>query len=336
MKRWILKSGGYDADALIIEDAQKPEPGPGQVRVRIEAAALNYRDYLVMTNSLWRTDLDLIPVADGAGVIDAVGAGVTEWNTGDAVITVYMRDFPTWPPHPDVGMGLGSANEHGVLAEYVVLSASRLVRKPASLTSIEAATLPCAAHTAWTALQKLSPARPSDKVLILGTGGVSLFALSICRHLGIEAIVTTGSEQKRERLLELGASEVVNYRTDPDWGNTVYQLSGGVNKVINSAGVGALNQSMAALKHGGNVVTIGMISQGEGEPVNEYALLGKGLTIHGMPVGGRDGLVELVAFVDAVGLKPVVHQTFSFNDAKLAYEEQRSADLFGKVIISID
>jgi NADPH:quinone reductase-like Zn-dependent oxidoreductase len=336
MKRWILKSGGYDLDALTIQDAPMPEPAPGEVRVRVEAASLNYRDHLVLSNPLWRRDIDLIPVADAAGIIDAVGEGVTGWKKGDAVMTVYMRDFPAWPPHPGIGMGLGSADEQGVLAEYVVLSEARIVRRPASLTAVEAATLPCAAHTAWTALQKLSPARPGTKVLILGTGGVSLFALALCRHLGIEAIITTSSEQKRQRLLELGASAVVNYRDDAEWGHTVQRLAGGVDKVINSAGVGALNQSMTALRPGGNVVTIGMITQGEGVPLDEYALMGKGLTIHGMPVGGKDGLVELAAFVDAAGLKPIIHQTFGFADAKLAYEEQRCPDLFGKVVITID
>lgn len=322
MKQWILKSGQYDLDGLVQIQKPKPEPGPGEVRVRLHAVSLNYRDHLVVTQPLWRSDKDLVPVADGAGVIDAVGKDVTNWSIGDRVINLYMRDFFAWPPHPGMGMGLGSLDENGLLTEYAILPATRLVTAPLSLTMNEAATIPCAAHTAWTALTKLSPVRPGDKVLILGTGGVSLFALGLCQKLGIEAIVTTSHESKRQRLLDLGACAVVNYREDPNWGATVNSLTGGgVDKVVNNAGVGSLNPSMDALKFGGNVVTVGMIPQSV-PALDSYSLLGKGLTIHGMPVGGRDGLQEVIAFIDASGLKPVIHRTFVFDDAKRAYEEQ--------------
>jgi NADPH:quinone reductase-like Zn-dependent oxidoreductase len=334
MKRWILKAGAYDLGGLVQEELAKPEPGPGQVRVRLHAASLNYRDHLVVTTPLWRSEVDLVPVADGAGVVDAVGEGVTDWTVGDRVINLYMRDFFAWPPHADTGMGLGAGAENGLLTEYTVLPAQRLVRAPTSLSLTEAATVPCAAHTAWTALTKLSQARPGETVLILGTGGVALFALQLCQKLGIKAIITTSQEDKRQRLLDMGATAVLNYREDPNWGETVYAMTGGgVDKVINTAGVGSLNPAMAALKFGGNVVTVGMMTQGEG--LNEYAFLAKGLTLHGMPVGARDGLLELIAFIDACGLKPIIHKTFAFDDAKRAYEEQHSKDLFGKIVIEL-
>ncbi len=335
MKRWILKAGTYDLTSLAQEEAPKPEPGPGEVRLRLHAVSLNYRDHYVVTLPLWRGEGgDLVPVADGAGEIDAVGEGVENWKVGDPVINLYLRDFFAWPPHADTGMGLGSRGEDGLLTEYIVLPSARLVHAPKTLTMIEAATLPCAAHTAWTALTKLSPARPGDKVLILGTGGVSLFALTLCRALGMEAIITTSQEDKRQRLIDLGASAVVNYRDDPNWGETVHKLTGGgVQKVVNSAGVGSLDQSMAALNFGGNVVTVGLMTKAT--ELNEYALLGKGLTIHGMPVGGRDGLLELIAFIDASGLKPIIHKVFAFDDAKHAYEEQHARDLFGKIVIEV-
>ncbi len=334
MKRWVLKAAQYDLGSLVEENVLTPEPGPGQVRVRLHAVSLNYRDHFVVTTPLWRGDTDLVPVADGAGVIDAVGEGVEDWKVGDPVINLYLRDFFAWPPHANMGMGLGSRGENGLLTEYAVLPSSRLVPAPKSLSMIEASTIPCAAHTAWTALMKLSPARPGNKALILGTGGVSLFALTLCRKLGIEAIITTSQEDKRQRLLDLGASAVVNYRDDPNWGETVNGLTGGgVDKVVNNAGVGSLNQSMAALKYGGNVVTVGLLTKLT--ELNEYAFLGKGLTLHGMPVGGRDGLLELLAFIDASGLKPVIHKVFSFDDAKAAYEEQHAAGLFGKIVIKI-
>jgi NADPH:quinone reductase-like Zn-dependent oxidoreductase len=334
MRRWILKAGVYDLDGLVQEDVATPEPGPGEVRVKLHAVSLNYRDHLVITSPLWRSELDIVPVADGAGVIDAIGEGVTDWAPGDRVINLYIRDFFAWPPPDNGSMGLGAGTENGLLAEYSILPAQRLVRAPASLSLSEAATIPCAAHTAWTALTKLSQARPNDTALILGTGGVALFALDLCQKLGIRAIVTTSQEDKRQRLLDMGAAAVVNYRSDPKWGETVYSMTGGgVDKVINTAGVGSLNQAMAAAKFGGNVVTVGMITQAT--ELDEYAFLAKGLTLHGMPVGGRDGLYELIAFIDSCGLKPLIHKTFDFDDAKLAYGEQRSKDLFGKVVIEL-
>jgi len=334
MKRWVLKSGQYDLNSLVQQEAPKPEPGPGEVRVRLHAASLNYRDHYVVTQPLWRGEGDLVPVADGAGIVDAVGDGVDDWKVGDPVINLYLRDFFAWPPHAHMGMGLGSRGEHGLLTEYAVLPSARLVPAPKSLSMIEAATIPCAAHTAWTALTKLSPARPGDKVLILGTGGVSLFALTLCHKLGMEAVITTSQEDKRQRLLDLGASAVVNYSDDPKWGEIVHKLTGGgVHKVVNNAGVGSLNQSMAALRFGGNVVTVGLMTKAT--DLDDYALLGKGLTIHGMPVGGRDGLLELIAFIDASSMKPVVHKVFAFDDARLAYEEQHTRSLFGKIVIKI-
>jgi NADPH:quinone reductase-like Zn-dependent oxidoreductase len=334
MKRWKLKAGAYDLDGLVQEEVTKPEPGPGEVRVRLHAVSLNYRDHLVVTSPIWRSDVDVVPVADGAGIVDAVGEGVTDWTVGDAVINLYMRDFFSWPPHGNMGMGLGAGAENGLLTEYTVLPAQRLVRAPKSLSLTEAATIPCAAHTAWTALSKLSQARPGDTVLILGTGGVALFALALCQKLGIKAIITTSQEDKRQRLIDMGATAVVNYHDDPKWGETVNAMTnGGVDKVINTAGVGSLNQAMAALKFGGNVVTVGMITQSA--ELDEYLFLAKGLTLHGMPVGGRDGLFELIAFIDASGLKPLIHKTFAFDDARSAYEEQRSKDLFGKVVIEL-
>jgi NADPH:quinone reductase-like Zn-dependent oxidoreductase len=333
MKRWILKAGVYDLTGLIQEEVPLPEPGPGEVRVRMAAASLNYRDHYAVTLPSWRADVDLVPVADGAGIVDAVGQGAA-WSVGDEVVTVYNRNFLSWPPNSDIGFGMGAGADNGVLSEYIIMPSYRLAAAPTSLSLVEASTLPCAAHTAWTALMKLSPVRPGDSVLILGTGAVALFALAICKAIGIRAIVTTGQEAKRERIMQLGATDVINYNSDPRWGDTVYGLtSGGVDKVINTAGVGSTNQSMAALKYGGNVTTIGMITQGDG--IDDYALVGKGLTIHGFPVGGRDGLLELIAFIDAVGIEPIIFKEFAFNNAKAAYAALRAPDLFGKVIIRI-
>lgn len=202
MRRWTLKAGATDLEGLVLGEAPTPEPGMGQVRVRVQAASLNYRDHLVLTDpKTWRTDKEIIAAADSAGEIDAIGPGVTQWVVGDRVVTLYFRNWISGPPHADMGYGLGSLDEDGVLAEYVVLPAGRVTRAPASLNSIQASTLPCAALTAWSTLMGAYPIAEGSKVLVLGTGGVSLFALVIAHALGAEVFATTSQESKRAKLL---------------------------------------------------------------------------------------------------------------------------------------
>lgn len=336
MKRWILKSGATTLDGLVLEDAPIPQPGPGEVRVRIRAVSLNFREQLTLTNAgeAWRTANDLIPVADGAGEIDALGEGVTKWSVGDKVATVYLRDFVHWPPHPGIGLGLGSLDENGVLAEYVVLSAERVTRAPATLSFAEAATLPCAALTAWTALQRAYPVQPGQKVLSLGTGSVSLFAMAFVRALGAIPYATTSKDDKRSRLLELGAAEVFNYKTDPDWGKSVFTATGGVDKVVNTAGFGSINQSVQALAFGGDIGVVGLFDFGDA--IEPGLFLAKGTSIRGIPVGTRDAMEAMIKFIDEHKIKPVIDRVIAFVDAKAAYEAQSTPDLFGKIVIELD
>lgn len=240
MKRWILKKGAKSIDGLVQENVDVPEPGPGEVRVRVHTVSLNYRDYLVLTGDGWRIDGDLVPVADGAGVIDAVGEGVTQWSVGDLVTTVYLRDFPTWPPNADMGLGLGALDENGVLAEYTILSAQRVTRAPRHLSLAEASTIPCAAVTAWTALRGAYPLQRGQKVLMLGTGGVSLFAVDLAKAMGAEIFVTSSREDKSQRLKDLGVSRTFDYKADPEWVKSVFAATGGVDKVVNTAGFGSV------------------------------------------------------------------------------------------------
>lgn len=335
MKRWVLKSGETTLEGLILEDVVKPEPGPGEVRVRIRAVSLNYREQLILGNAggNWRMDRDLIPVADGAGDIDAVGEGVEQWSPGDKVITVYLRDFIHWPPHAGIGLGLGSLDEDGVLAEYVVLPAERLSRAPGTLNYVEASTLPCAALTAWTALQNANPVTPGQTVLSLGTGSVSLFAMAFAQALGAKTYLTTSQDDKRSRLLELGAEDVFNYRTDENWGQSVYTATGGVNKVVNTAGFGSMNQSVQALAFGGDIGLVGLFNFGD--VIEPGLFLAKGVSIRGIPVGSRDGLEEVVDFVDKHQIKPMIDRVVPFVDAKHAYQAQSAPDLLGKIVIEI-
>lgn len=331
MRRWILKAGSTESDGLILEQAPIPEPGPGQVRVRVHAASLNYRDQLALTDpTTWRSGTDIIPVADAAGEIDAVGTGVDRWSVGDRIVTLYF-DWHGGPPPAGLGFGLGAGGEDGVMADYIVLSADRVTRAPATLDHLQAATLPCAALTAWTALQGSYPVGAGSKVLTLGTGGVSLFAAVLARALGAEVISTTGNDDKRGKLEALGVSEVLNYKDDPGWGTTVFGL-GGVDKVVNAAGSGSLNQSIAALRPGGEVATMGLFSFGA-DPIDIVTMMMRSLSARGVGVGSEEGFAALVATIDRHGVKPTIDRVFAFEDLKDAYQAQVSPDLFGKIVL---
>lgn len=335
MKRWLLKAGATTVDGLVQEVVDVPQPGRGEVRVRLHAASLNYRDHLILsdTSGAWRSGGDLVPVADGAGVVDAIGDGVTQWSVGDRVITAYLRDFLRWPPNARMGVGLGARDEDGVLAEYIVLPADRFTRAPANLTLAEASTLPCAAVTAWTGLQHAHPVQSGQKVLMLGTGGVSLFAVSIAKALRAEAFVTTSRNDKGERLKSLGVAGSFDYKADPGWGKTIFDAIGGVDKIINTAGLGSVNQSIQALAFGGDIAVIGLMTFGDA--IDPGLFLAKGVSLRGIPVGSREQQEQVVAFVEKHDIKPIIYKTFEFGDVKAAYSAQVSPDIFGKIVINI-
>ena len=331
MKRWILKSGSTTLDGLMMEDAPKPEPGAGEVRIRVHAVSLNYRDQFVVQGGFWRTERDLVPVADGAGEVDAIGSGVDGWNVGDRVVELYFRDWLTGPPHANMGMGLGARDENGMLAEYVILPAARLAHAPDSLNYVEASTLPCAAVTAWSALYGANPIGPKSSVLVVGTGGVSLFAAQLALAMGAKVFAVTSQDAKRERLLNLGVSDVVNYKSTPEWGNTIFQLTGGVDKVVDAAG--SLNQSLAALRPAGEVALMGLMTN-DGPP-NPMTLMAKALTIRGISVGNGEAYRTLADSIQTHAIKPIVYRTFRFDQAREAYQAQVSPDVFGKTVMQV-
>ncbi len=335
MKRWILKKSAKSIDGLVQETVDTPEPGAGEVRVRIYAASLNYRDHLVLGNAGdgWRSERDLIPVADGAGIIDAIGDGVTQWSVGDRVTTVYLRDFLTWPPNADMGLGLGALSEDGVLAEYVVLSATRVTRAPRNLSLAEASTIPCAAVTAWTALRGAYPLERGQKVLMLGTGGVSLFAVDMAKAIGAEVFVTSSREDKARRLKDLGVAASFDYKADPEWGKSVFEATGGVDKVVNTAGLGSVNQCIQALAYGGDVAVVGLMTFGD--VIDPGLFLAKGVSLRGIPVGSRQQHEQVVTFIESNAIKPIIYKTFGFDDVKAAYDAQLSPEIFGKVVIKV-
>lgn len=333
MRRWILKAGATDLNGLEMQEAPRPEPGPGEVRIRVHAVSLNFRDQIVVKDLHWRLpDRDLVPVSDGAGEIDAVGSGVTAWSVGDKVVGLMFKDWPSGPPHQGIGMGLGSLGEDGMLSEYVVLPAERVAKAPASLDMAQAATLPCAGVTAWSALYGDRPVKAGDKVLVLGSGGVALFALLLAHGAGAQVTATSSQDDKLERMRALGATGLVNYKTSPEWGQAVLQQTGGgVDKVIDS--VGNLNQSLTAVRPGGEIAVMGLM--GSDGPPNPALLMGKAVSIRGVVVGNAEAYRALAEAVDTHALKPPIHKRFAFDDAKAALEAQASPDLFGKIVVEM-
>ncbi len=330
MKRWVLKAGGTDLNALALEDAPLPEPGPGEVRLRVHAVSLNARDTMILKGVFGRLPgRDLVPLSDGAGEVDAVGPGVAAWAVGDHVTSLYF-DWHSGPPKPSFGTGLGSDKEDGMLAEYVVLPATRIVRAPASLNSAEASTLPCAALTAWNALFADHPVKLGSKVLVLGTGGVSLFALTFAHAAGAQVYATTSQDSKQGRLVDLGALDVVNYKTNPNWAKTIFEETGGVDKVVDAAGT--LNESLEALGYGGEVVLMGLMTASEGPPP-AFVMMSKNAIIRATSVGSAEMYAAMAQAIDTGGLKPPIDRRFRFEDAQEAYRAQAAPETFGKVVI---
>lgn len=321
-----------DLNALVLEDAPLPEPGPGEVRIRVHAVSLNARDTMILNGVFGRLPgRDLVPLSDGAGEVDAVGPGVKTWAVGDKVTSLYF-EWLSGPPKPSFGTGLGSDKEDGMLAEYVVLPATRIVRAPMSLGYAEASTLPCAALTAWNALFSDHPIKMGSKVLVVGTGGVSLFALIFAHAAGAQVFATTSQDSKRERLTEFGASDVVNYKTDANWGKTIFEKTGGVDKVVDAAGT--INESLEALGYGGEVVLMGLKTASAGPPP-AFLMMGKNAIIRGTSVGSAEMFAALAQAIDASRLKPPIDRTFRFEEAKDAYRAQVSPETFGKIVIDL-
>lgn len=337
MRRWKLEPGRTGLDALVMETTSVPRPAEGQVRVKVHAAAVNFRDQLIVEDQYGvPRDDDLVPLSDGAGEIDAVGPGVDGWRVGDRVAGLY---FAGWidgpPPAGGPGLGLGAPGEEGgLLAEQVLLRVDRVARIPDRYDYLQAACLPCAGLTAWSALFGGQPIGPDSSVLVLGTGGVAMFALSFAVAAGAEVHVASSSDEKLDRARELGASDGVNYRDHPDWGDVILARTGGVDKVVNTAGGAALDGSIAALAPGGEVALMGLFDAGAEPPMLPYLMM-KGASIRGVAVGNAAGFEAMVASIDESDVDPPISNTFTFEEAKQAYIAAAGADRFGKVVISI-
>ena len=322
---------------LRLREDPTPSPQPGQVVVRIRATSLNYRDLLVAWGQLPGQKPGLIPLSDGAGEISAVGKDVYRFKVGDRVVPSFHQTWISGPPQSELMRGMLGGSVDGLLAEQVVLDQQGVVRLPDYLSYEEGATFPCAAVTAWSSLTCGTPLLAGHTVLVQGTGGVSVFALQLARLFGCRVIATTSSEEKAERLRELGAESVVNYVENPNWGALVRDLTGGrgVDRIVEVGGPGTLEQSLTCVAFGAQVALVGYVG-GLGALINPRHLMRSGLSTHAIAVGSRTDLANLLAGAQAAQLRPVIDRVFRFAQAADAYRHLEARSHFGKVVITFE
>jgi NADPH:quinone reductase-like Zn-dependent oxidoreductase len=328
----IQSPGGLDR--LLISKKEAPTPGTGEVLVRWHATSLNYHDYLVATGLIPVAD-GRIPMSDGAGEILELGEGVTEWAVGDRVMSMFFPDWIEGKPTPDKTRAILGESADGCMTEMSCCKSTALTAIPDEYTYAEAATLPTACTTAWRALFVEGNLRAGQKVLIEGTGGVSIFALQLAKMSGAKVFATTSSDEKAEGLLDLGAEDVINYKTDPNWGKTIFKLTGGIDHVIDVGGGSTMVNSIEAAAMGGHIASIGILGGGRKGEITFPKLFFKHLRLTGLAVGSRVMQQEMVNAINACGIRPVVDREFAFEELAEAFQYQDSGGHFGKIVVRV-
>lgn len=329
----LAAPGGLDKLAF----ADLPDPGQprrGEVRVALHASSLNFHDYLVCAGMSPTAD-GRIPLADGAGIVEAVGEGVTDFGVNDAVVSCFFPEWQSGPPRVGDFRGVPGDGIDGFAREHVVLPATAFTKAPTGWSHEEAATITTAGLTAWRALVVDGGLKAGDTVLVLGTGGVSIYALQIARAMGCEVIVTSSSDEKLARAKALGATHTVNYKQQPKWGRTVQDLTAGrgVDIVVEVGGPGTLAQSIEAVRIGGHIALIGVLTGAAGE-VPTAALMVKQARLQGLVVGSRDEQEDFVRALEAAAIRPVIDRTFALADLADAFRYLEGARHFGKIAIT--
>lgn len=337
--RAVELRGAFGLDNLALVERPDPRPGPGQVLVRMRAASLNYRDLLTVQGRYNpKQKLPLIPCSDGAGEVVETGEGVTRVRPGDRVCTLFAQRWIAGEPTRDkIRSTLGGPLD-GTLAELMVLDQDGVVRMPDHLTGEEAATLPCAAVTAWNALNAAG-IRAGDTVLVQGTGGVSIFALQLGVLMGARVIVTSSSDEKLARARELGAWEGINYREVTDWGARAKELTGriggeGVDLVVEVGGAGTLDQSLRAVRFGGSLSLVGNLA-GTDAQVRLTMIFMQRIRVHGILVGDRESFEAMNRAIALHGLRPVIDRVLPLEEHRAAFDQMGAGGHFGKICVRI-
>jgi NADPH:quinone reductase-like Zn-dependent oxidoreductase len=336
MKCYELQSGA-GMEALKPAERQSPTVGPNQVLVKVRAASLNYRDVMIAGGGYaGRAKFPLIPLSDGAGEVVATGSAVTRVKTGDRVCGIFFQRWLAGPVRPDIQEAALGGTADGMLTELALLDSEGVVPVPANLSFEEAATLPCAALTAWHGLVEAGGVKPGDTVLLLGTGGVSIFGLQFAKAAGARAVVVSSSEAKLDRARALGAGETINSTAVPEWQDRVRAATDGrgVDHVLDVTGGETTAKSLACMRPGGHIAIIGARS-GPGGELDRRPILQRGLKVSGINVGSRAMFEAMNRAIAANAIKPVVDRVFPFADAVAAYRAFGTAKHFGKVVIAL-
>jgi NADPH:quinone reductase-like Zn-dependent oxidoreductase len=331
MKTITVKSPG-GLDNLQIIDRPDPEPKAGEIKVRWHATSLNYHDYLVAIGAIPVMD-GRVPMSDGAGEVIEVGPEVYDWEVGDKVMSLFFQGWLEGRPTMMKMAALSGELVDGFATEASCVLASTVTRIPESYTYAEAATLPCAALTAWRALVVEGKMKAGDSVLIEGTGGMSIFALQFAKAAGAKVFATSSSPEKAERLQELGVEAVINYKEDERWGKTINKMSGGgVDHVLDVGGGSTMAQSIEAVAIGGHIASIGILGNGRKGEITFPKLFFKHITMSGLAVGSRSMQEDMVKAININGMKPMIDRSFGLEELKDAFEYQAAGKHFGKIV----
>lgn len=332
MKSIITNGGGLDN--LKIENRPDPTPAADEVLVRWHATSLNYHDYLVAIGGI-PVAKNRIPMSDGAGEIVAVGSAVNNWKVGDQIMSLFFPNWAEGKPTFIKMVGVSGETVDGYITEMSCVAATSLTKIPNGYSYAEAATLPCAALTAWRGLVAEGNIKAGDTVLIEGTGGMSIFGLQIAKAAGARIVATTSSEEKAERLKAMGVELVVNYKTDERWGKTIFKKTeGGVDHVLDVGGGSTMVNSIEAAKIGGSIISIGLLNNGRKGTITFPKLFFKQLRLTGIAVGSRAMQEDMVAAINVASWKPVVDKNFGFDQLADAFRYQETGKHFGKITLT--
>lgn len=337
MRAYQLPKGGAGIDALAKVERPNPKPGHRQVLVKVAACSLNFRD-LGIVRGTYRMPVrdNLVPLSDGAGEVVEVGSGVTRVKVGDKVAGNFFQRWPGGEPPSDVQSTALGGGTDGMLSEYVVLEEEGVVKIPAHLSLEEGATLPCAGVTVWHAMMEHGKMIAGQTVLLQGTGGVSVFGLQFAHAMGMQAVITSSSDDKLAKAKKLGATHTINYKTTPDWDKAAMEFTGGrgVDHVVEVGGAGTFAKSFGAIRVGGKISMIGNLS-GPATEFNPALVMGKRANLQGISVGSTQMFEAMNRMIAANSIKPVIDKVFGFDEAKAAYQHMASGAHFGKIVIRV-